>query len=113
MKSLTLPELKSSIAKIIMQINDKDALNIIKVFISDFAATKKNTKTETNIKEEFDASKLTFEGWNRQFTDYGSLDDYLPEYGMTLKEFRQKIYNAEKSPSYPIEQFYKKLEAYV
>lgn len=114
MESLTLPELKSSIAEIIMQINDKDTLNKIKAFISDFSVTVKSAKIENTIEEEeFDASELTFEEWNLQFIDSANLDDYLPEYAMTLKEFRLKIYNSERSPSYPISEFYEKLAAYV
>ena len=45
-------------------------------------------------------SKPSFEEWNKQFDDNLNLDDFIPEYGMTLREFRMSIYEAEISETY-------------
>ena len=42
-----------------------------------------------------------------------NLDDYIPEYEMSLREYRMKIFKAEQGKSYPINQFLKNLENYV
>ncbi len=49
--------------------------------------------------EEYNSEnkKQSFEDWNKQFEDDFKLDDFIPEYGMTLREFRMGIYNAEIS----------------
>ncbi|NPA45458.1 MAG: hypothetical protein GXO49_07985 [Chlorobi bacterium] len=49
--------------------------------------------------EDYDTEngKLSFEEWNKQFDDDLKLDDFIPEYGMTLREFRMSIYEAETS----------------
>ena len=46
-------------------------------------------KPKTKIQNE------TFEQWNEQFTDSKNLDDFIPEYGTTLREYRKGIYDAE------------------
>ena len=38
---------------------------------------------------------ISFEEWNKQFTNNKNLDEFIPEYGTTLQEFRQKIYETE------------------
>ena len=43
-------------------------------------------------------TSLAFEAWNKQFDDNESnLDKYIPEYGMTLREFRIQMYSSENS----------------
>ena len=49
------------------------------------------------IEDDFDATKLSFEEWNKQFSDEADLDEYLAEYGMTMGDYRRKIYESEKS----------------
>jgi len=44
--------------------------------------------------EEKEADIISFNEWNKQFTDNGNLDDFIPEYGTTLGEFRKAIYEA-------------------
>ena len=41
-------------------------------------------------------TSLTFEDWNEQFDNEQKLDDYVEEYGMTVREFRLMLYNSEK-----------------
>ncbi len=55
-------------------------------------SSKRNTTYQN-----FNASKLSFEEWNKQFTDKTDLDIWLPEYRMTMREFRTKIYESERS----------------
>ena len=52
---------------------------------------------------------MTFEEWNVQFTDDMDLNEFIPEYGMTLKEFRLKIYNSERSEGMSKEKFIEKV----
>ena len=39
--------------------------------------------------------QISFEQWNKQFNDNKNLDEILPDLGITLREYRQKIYEAE------------------
>jgi len=41
-----------------------------------------------------DPKKISFQEWNGEFENQ-NLDEYLPEYGMTLLEFRQQQYADE------------------
>lgn len=41
------------------------------------------------------------------------LNEFIPEYDMTLGEYRMKIYKAEKGKDYSINQFLEKLDGYV
>jgi len=118
MEKVILAEQKLAIFQKIMQVESKTSLNQIQMFIEKFLSEFNSNLQEDKSKlekfeEEFDASKLTFEEWNKQFEDELNLDEYIPEYGMSLKDFRLMIYNSERSESYPIEKFYKKLEEYV
>ena len=45
--------------------------------------------------EEKGIKIISFEEWNKQFADNENLDDFIPEYGTTLGEFRKAIYEAE------------------
>lgn len=38
---------------------------------------------------------MSFEAWNKQFGDNRELDEFIPEYDCTLKEYRLSIYKAE------------------
>lgn len=74
--------------------------------------TTKNQLKEINL-EDIDIETLSFEEWNELFMEKRNLNDYIPEYDMSLKDYRMKIYNTERGESYPINQFFKKLESYV
>ena len=62
--------------------------------------------------EDFDANKLSFAEWNEQFTDEGDLDALLPEYGMTLRQFRMSIYESERAESMTLEELGKEIESW-
>ncbi len=115
-----LAEQKLTIFQSIMQIENETTLKQVQIFLNKFLSennsleqSSKIIKPETILENEFDASILNFEEWNQQFEGSPDMSEYVPEYGMSLKEFRLMIYNSEKSPSYPIKNFYDKLEAYV
>lgn len=83
-------------------VNDDDTLqklySVVHSFIED---NKKN----------IEAKELSFEEWNEQFEDSFDLDDFVTEYGMTLREFRMGIYEAETSgKEKPISIFQNKLK---
>lgn len=67
-------------------------------------------KTTKNMENELDSSNISFEEWNKQFIDNRSLDEFLPEFGMTLGEFRRKIFEAESGPCISKEEFFKEME---
>ena len=55
--------------------------------------------------KEYDANEMTFEEWNEQFTDDRPLEEFIPEHGMTLRAFREKIFEAERSEYLTEEEF--------
>ena len=48
---------------------------------------------------------ISFKEWNEQFEEDRDLETYLPEYGMTLYDFRFKIYNSERQEGVSKEEF--------
>ena len=82
---------KTQVIDEIMSIENEKTLKklytVVHTFLADYREDKKGKKPE----------KPSFEQWNKQFTDNQSLDDFIPEYGMTLREFRKDIYDAEMS----------------
>ncbi|MBK9014574.1 MAG: hypothetical protein IPM82_11110 [Saprospiraceae bacterium] len=50
----------------------------------------------------------TFEEWNLQFEDdeNTNLEEYLPEHGMSLRQFRQLIWEGEQSEAMTFEAFW-------
>ncbi|MCB1155856.1 MAG: hypothetical protein KDK45_00025 [Leptospiraceae bacterium] len=55
---------------------------------------KKNSLVEIRISSQIE--KPDFESWNEQF-EGRDLNEYISEYGMTLGEYRKRIYDAEAS----------------
>ncbi len=51
--------------------------------------------------------KMSFEEWNKQFEDDGNvdLDEFLPEYNMTLGQFRKIIWKGEQETPMTLEAF--------
>jgi len=117
MEKHILAEQKLAIFKSIMQIENVATLNQVQVFIdkflSEYNSLKQSLEVSDTKEDDFDASTMTFKEWNEQFEGNLDLNEYIHEYGMTLKEFRLIIYNSERSPSHPIKEFYSKLDAYV
>ena len=68
-----------------------------KVYLDAVSVKKKKDNKKTDP-EDSEANYLSFEEWNKQFDDKNrNLDEYLPDYGMALRKFRIKMYNAETS----------------
>lgn len=59
--------------------------------------------------EDIVKSELSFEEWNKQFEDNRNLDEYLPEYEMTLREYRRQIYKAEIGEEISREEFFESM----
>ncbi len=79
---------KTKIINEINAVNDDDTLQKLYSKVHSFLQN-----SDENLKNE----KPSFEEWNKQFEDDLDLDDYIEEYGMTLREFRMGIYEAETS----------------
>ncbi len=95
-----------------MSIENEKVLS--KLFIiADKFITKKQTNDAKEDIEDIDIATLSFNEWNKLFMQEKDLNEYIPEYEMTLRDYRMKLFNAEKGKSYPINQFFKKLESYV
>ena len=105
---MQLAQYKLELIDRILKINDKAVLKQLDKLLSQLSREKE----EADDEEEFDAKKLTFEEWNAQFEDpQRDLDEYLPEYGMTLGEFRRMIYERERSENYvSFDDFFKEMD---
>jgi len=104
MKTVNVAEQKISLAQTILGLNDMNKIFQIQLYIDELLTKKYEVNTG------FDAKTLTFLEWNEQFENSTNLDDYIPEYGMKLHDFRLKIYNAEKEQGMSKQNFLKKLE---
>lgn len=66
----------------------------------------------TNIDNTETSEQITFEQWNKQFTDKENLDDFIPEYGTTLREFRKGIFEAETGKEITMKEFKKSIKTW-
>ncbi|HFA47831.1 MAG TPA: hypothetical protein ENJ95_02295 [Bacteroidetes bacterium] len=107
---MSAQNLKLDLIQAILQIQQPELLEQIKGLVQD-VLNNGHVKQNEEEEEEFDANELSFEEWNKQFDDDQSLDDYVPEHGMTLGEFRRKIYDAERSEYLTHEEFMNQLNA--
>jgi len=91
-------EYKLKIFEQVLSLDNEAILHQIHEFIHTFLSElkPKSKKGEEEEDEEISAENVSFEEWNKQFTDNAKLDEYIPEYEMTLGEFRRGIYEAEK-----------------
>ena len=114
-------EYQTRIIKHVSSIQNEDVLKqlslIIDNFMKEFRKSQKNNNeiTATDLDEENNANHLTFKEWNKQFEDDGKgLDEIIPEYGMTLREFRMGIYESEKEAGkgIPVENFLVELRSW-
>ena len=89
---MSISEYKIRVFKEIMPVENELALkqiyHMVHQFIEDYPEL---------IEDDKQAEPISFEEWNKQFTDDRDLDDFIPEYGITLRKFRQSIYDAEMS----------------
>lgn len=108
METINLAEQKLLLFQKIMTIENDKVINKRFIIVDKFISSKsaKNIEDLENI----DIENLTFEEWNELFMEDKDLNQFIPEYDMTLGEYRNRQYNAEKGKSYPINQFLEKLE---
>ncbi len=107
---MSAKEVKFEIIQQLVSLDDMDLLLKIQRLLKGAFKTEKGSTPDDE--DEFDASKMTFEEWSRQFTDERDAEDFLPEYNMTLQEFRRTIYEAEKSGSLTYEELGASIEAW-
>ncbi len=94
---MQLSEAKLRLIDNVLKINDIQLLEQINQTIESALNGKQHRNTSLEEEEEeYDAKKMSFEEWNKQFGDEQDLDTYIPEYDMTLREFRQMIYERER-----------------
>lgn len=109
METLNFAEQKISLAQTILALNDITKMYQIQSYVNQIL---KEQPVNDNEDDEYDAKKLSFEEWNEQFEDNLNMDDMIPEYGMTLKEFRLKIYNSERQEGMSKEEFLNKVNSW-
>lgn len=110
MEKINFAEQKISLAQTILALTDTKSFFQIQKYINDLYSNKEilNEYSEN----DYDAKVLTFKQWNKQFEDDYKLDDYIAEYGMSLRDFRMKIYNSEKEKGMSKQEFVKKVNAW-
>ncbi|HFA51778.1 MAG TPA: hypothetical protein ENJ95_22405 [Bacteroidetes bacterium] len=91
---MTAKEVKFDIITHLVNLEDMSLLLKIRNLL---LPIKGEAVSDPPIEDGFDASKLPFEEWNKQFSDGADLDEYLPDYKMTMGEYRRKIYESERS----------------
>ena len=106
MENISFAEQKISLAQTILALNDESSFIQIKKYIDDLFAV------DTDIENDFDAKALSFDDWNKQFEDNDNLDDFVPDYDMTLRDFRLKIYNSERQKGMSKKEFINKVNTW-
>ena len=112
MDTINLAEQKLKLFQKIMSIENEKILNKLFIITEKFIAKKATNNARIDL-ENIDITGLSFEEWNKLFMQEKDLNEYIPEYEMSLREYRMKLFNAEQGKSYPINQFFKKMESYV
>ncbi len=105
MESIRFAEQKVSLAQTILALNDINKISQIQLYVDNLLNKKQM------IDNEFDATKQIFSEWNKQFEN-ADLDEYISDYGTTLREFRMKIYNAEKEKGMTKQEFLQKVNSW-
>ena len=83
---MTVADYKLELFKELISIENENAIKQIHAFVRTFLPEKEKKEPKPYI---------SFEEWNKQFADNQNLNEFIPEYGTTLKEFRKGIYGAE------------------
>ena len=108
---MTASEQKLQIFEKLIAINNNAILTQIHEFIRTLLDELKIIETKSDVfKDKLNTKKNSFDKWNEQFIDNQSLDKYIDEYGMTLREFRHNIYEAETGETYSLDEFRTKLK---
>ncbi|NOX47885.1 MAG: hypothetical protein GXO89_12995 [Chlorobi bacterium] len=94
MEKVNFAEQKISLVQTILSIKDVGFVTPIEKYIKELIKTE--NEGAKGAEANFDAKLMTFNEWNNQFRDDCDLDDCIPEYGMTLHDFRLKTYNPER-----------------
>lgn len=110
MEKINFAEQKISLVQTILSLKDIGFISQIEAFIKELVDTK--SEDVIQVQDNYDAKLMAFNEWNKQFEGDVDLDDFIPEYGMTLRDFRLKIYNAEKGKGLTKNEFEEKLNAW-
>ena len=103
METINYAEHKISLAQTIFSINDVNKIFQIQSYVNKLIEKKQPKENE------FNAKLITFEDWNEQFDNEEKLDNYIEEYGMTVREFRLMLYNSEKGNGMSKQDFFEKV----
>ncbi len=102
--TVTLEHKKVDLIESILQLRSMDSLVKLETFLTKISPEQKQVKK----------SQPTFAEWNKQFhSSKKELNEFLPEYNMTLLEYRKSIYEAEFSgDSVSLSDFLKELKTW-
>lgn len=86
METVNLEQQKNALVQTILSLTDKQKVLDIQ---------KSVNKILNAGKKRYDAKFMSFSDWNKQF-DEVDLNEYVEDYGMTIREFRKRIYDSER-----------------
>jgi hypothetical protein len=110
MEKINFAEQKISLAQTILSLKDVGFITQIEAFIKELISTK--SEDVVQVQDIYDAKLMAFNEWNKQFEGDIDLDDFIPECGMTLRDFRLKVYNAEKGQGISKQEFENRVNAW-
>ncbi|MBI5914360.1 MAG: hypothetical protein HY842_03220 [Bacteroidetes bacterium] len=99
---MTAENIKLNIIEKLLPLDNLDVLLKIQSFLG---KTLKNGGGQ--VTKDDATGGQAFEEWNQQFEDdeNTNLDEYLPEHGMTLRQFRRLIWEGEQDETMTFESF--------
>ncbi|OQX72346.1 MAG: hypothetical protein B6D61_13940 [Bacteroidetes bacterium 4484_249] len=104
---MTASDYKMQVFKEIMPVESELALKqiykLVHSFLNEYQKISKRQKV---------SKKLSFDEWNKQFTDDQHLDDLVPEYDKTLREFRKVVYESEMGEEIDMKEFKESLKTW-
>jgi len=110
MIALNLADKKILLFQKIIAIENENILQQLNILIDKITSSQISNFDFDEIEE--DIENLTFDEWLNKYMITKDLNQNIEEYDMTLFEYRKKIYDSEKSKSFPINLFLNKLEQY-
>lgn len=100
-----LEQKKLDIIQGFLLLRDAQVVSAIESLIKESLQAEEEKRNAETIDTE------RFEEWNEQFENEAlEMQDFLPEYETSLMEYRQRVWEAERSEEIPVETFFETLE---
>lgn len=99
-------ELQNNLIRNILTVTDHAVLEKMTLFFKEI--TNRPNGGKASDSEYLEPKGMDFEQWMNQFDDKDKWDEVIPEHGMTLREFRKRIWEAEQSEELTYEEYLEK-----